>query len=520
LFVAGGAMIIGLVEALHAARRRAEANERWLSAVLSSIGDAVIATDGQGRVCFANQVARTLTGWGDEGATGKPLEDVFAIVSEDDHRPVENPVTRVLREGVVVGLANHTLLIHRDGTERPIHDSAAPILDHGGRIIGVVLVFRDDTERRDQERGLIEANRRKDEFLAMLAHELRNPLAAIRTAVEILDMPGSDDHAEWTKGVLNRQVNLLAHLLDDLLDVSRITRGMIQVRRERIDAYPVINHAIESVRPLIDDRNHRFEAAISASPLRLEADPVRLEQVLVNLLNNAAKYTPSGGTIKFTVAREGDEIVFRVVDSGLGIPAEDLPRIFDLFTQTKRTLDRSEGGLGVGLTIVKRLVELHGGSVSASSGGPGLGSVFVVRFPADEGPPAPSASSPREAGRRERARILIVDDNKELARGLGKLLRLLGHEVEMAHDGPEGIEAARASRPEVILLDIGLPNLDGYHVARTLREEEAFRDTLIVAISGYGQDEDRRRSLEAGMDHHLTKPVDIRTIAEIITQSI
>jgi CheY-like chemotaxis protein/two-component sensor histidine kinase len=333
-------------------------------------------------------------------------------------------------------------------------------------------------------------------------------------------MPGSEDQAEWTKGVLNRQVNLLAHLLDDLLDVSRITRGVIQIRRERIDAHPVINHAIESVRPLIDDRNHRFEAVISASPLRLEADPVRLEQVLVNLLNNAVKYTPSGGMIQLTAAREGEEIVFRVADSGMGIPPEDLPRVFDLFTQAQRTLDRSEGGLGVGLTIVKRLVELHGVCVSASSGGPGQGSEFVVRFPTAEGPPAPSASSPREAGRRERARILIVDDNKELARGLGKLLRLLGYEVEMAHDGPEGIEAARAARPEVILLDIGLPNLDGYHVARTLREEEGFRDTLIVAISGYGQEEDRRRSLEAGMDHHLTKPVDIRTISEIITQSI
>jgi CheY-like chemotaxis protein/anti-sigma regulatory factor (Ser/Thr protein kinase) len=293
---------------------------------------------------------------------------------------------------------------------------------------------------------------------------------------------------------------------------------MIQVRKQLIDAYPVINHAIESVRPQIDDRKHHLEAAISPRILRLEADPVRLEQVLVNLLTNAAKYTPAGGRIELSAEHAGDQIIFRVTDTGMGIAPETLPRIFDLFAQGERTLARSEGGLGVGLTIVKKVVELHGGSVSARSEGPNRGSEFVVRLPAAEGPSVAESVPATPTARKQGSRILVVDDNKDLARALARLLTLLGHEVEVAHDGPEGIEAARTSRPEVILLDIGLPNLDGYFVARALRHEVGLTDALIIAISGYGQEEDRRRSREAGIDHHLTKPVDLKTIAELIAQ--
>jgi PAS domain S-box-containing protein len=492
--------------------------ERW-RVTLGSIGDGVIVTDGEGRVTFMNPRAESLCGRTRGAAAGRPLAEVFPIVDEHTRQPVEAPVDRVLRDGVVVGLANHTVLIGADGAERPILDSAAPITDDRGQITGVVLVFRDDTERRDRERELVEANRRKDEFLAMLAHELRNPLAAIRSAVETFGMPGDDnDDDTWARGAIVRQVEHLAHLLDDLLDVSRITRGLIEVRKQVIDAVPVINRAIESVRRLIDDRRQRLEVSIAPLPLRLAADPVRLEQVLVNLLTNAARYTPAGGHIRLSADSDGDQIIVRIADDGAGIAPEVLPRIFDLFAQGERALARSEGGLGVGLTIVRKLVELHEGSVSARSEGPGRGSEFIVRLPAvrDRGAAtSPTASDPTT--RKRGARILIVDDNRDLARGLARLLRMLGHETEVAHDGPEGIEAARTHRPDVILLDIGLPTIDGYLVARTLRHE-GFRDTLIIAISGYGQDEDRRRSFEAGMNHHLTKPVDIDTISELIAQ--
>jgi CheY-like chemotaxis protein/anti-sigma regulatory factor (Ser/Thr protein kinase) len=290
---------------------------------------------------------------------------------------------------------------------------------------------------------------------------------------------------------------------------------MIEIRTQLIDLSPVVNHAVESVRPLINTYGHDFKVAIPPRALRLEGDPVRLEQILVNLLTNAAKYTPTGGRIGLSVEAASDQIIIRVRDNGMGIRPEVLPSIFDLFVQGERALARSEGGLGIGLTIVKRLVDLHGGSVSVRSEGPDRGSEFIVRLPAAEDqsttptfPPPPSSPS-------RGARILIVDDNKDLARGLAHLLRILGHEVELAYDGPEGIEAARSYRPDVVLLDIGLPTLDGYSVARTLREE-GFRGMRIIAVSGYGQDEDRRRSKEAGMDHHLTKPVDLKTITALI----
>jgi PAS domain S-box-containing protein len=512
---------LGLVVARHLVSRERNQKalqhqlERW-QVTLSSIGDAVIVADVDGRVTFMNAAAESLCGWASDSGAGRPLPEVFRIVNEATREVADNPANRVLRDGIVVGLANHTLLISADGTERPIHDSAAPIRDTQGRINGVVLVFRDDTERRNHERELVEANRRKDEFLAMLAHELRNPVAAIRTAVESFDVPATGDHLDWATGVIVRQVSHLARLLDDLLDVSRITRGMIPIRKQLIDAYPVINQVVESIRPLIEDRHQRLEVSMPGRPLRLEADPIRLEQVLFNLLTNAAKYTPARGRIAISAEQVEDQIIIRVADEGMGIPPEVLPRIFDLFVQGERALARSEGGLGIGLTIVRKMVELHGGSVSARSEGPGRGSEFTVRLPAAaDAPAAPSrAAAPTE---RRCSRILIVDDNKDLVQGLSRLLRMLGHEVQSAYDGPEGIEAARSYRPEVILLDIGLPSMDGYSVARALRIE-GFQDTLIIAISGYGQEGDRRRSLESGMDHHLTKPVDLKTITDLLAQ--
>jgi PAS domain S-box-containing protein len=510
-----GLVISLLVEGLHAARRRAEASQHWLSAVLTSIGDAVIATDATGKVVFMNPVAETLCGWTSVDATGRPLGEVFRIVNEHTRDPVESPVDRVLAIGSVVGLANHTVLIARDGVERPIDDSGAPIRDADGEIDGVVLVFRDVTERRMHERRLLEDDRRKNEFLAMLAHELRNPLAAVSNAVQLLHRPEAASLLDWCKGVIGRQVNQLTRLVDDLLDVSRITRGKIQLRPQQIDLVTLLRSASSTVRPLIEERNHDFHVAIEPERLAIEADPTRLEQVVVNLLTNAAKYTKSGGRIELNACLGCGQAIIRVSDNGIGIAPELLPRVFDLFTQGDRSIARSEGGLGIGLTMVQKLVELHGGTVSVESPGLGLGSTFTVRLPARAGEvaaPAPPLLNPVEPGK---ARILLIDDNVDLGRSMSRLLELLGHEVAVVHDGPAGLEAVHSFRPELILLDIGLPGMDGYEVIRRLRRDESTRDARVIAITGNGQDDDRERALAAGFDDYLTKPIDKSTLLDL-----
>ena len=621
-------------EVLHRKRIEADLREQKgrLAVTIASIGDAVIATDAQGRISFINPVAEALCGWPRDEAAGRPLKEIFRIVNETTRLPVENPVEEVLREGYTVGLANHTLLVARDGRETPIDDSAAPIVDDEGGVAGVILVFRDVTEKRraalvneqlaaivessddvivsknldgiitswnrgaeqvlgyaadevigrhvsmlmppeyiedielilgrvrrgekvdhyeskrrrkdgtiidvsltvspirDEDGRIVgaskigrditqqklleaerlEADRRKDEFLAMLAHELRNPLSSIRNAVQLFGRLETEQELEWAKEVVERQVKHLARLIDDLLDVSRITRGKIGLRKEPLNLSPVVSAAVEAVRPLLEERKHELSISLNNGGLRLEADPLRLEQILVNLLTNAAKYTDSGGKISLTARHEGPDVVIRVRDTGMGISPELLPRIFDLFAQGDRTMARSEGGLGIGLTLVQKLAEMHGGGVIAESDGPGRGSEFTVRLPALAGPAAPMARPGADLSRAARlnSRVLVVDDNVDTAMGLSKLLRLLGHDVRVAHDGPTGIELARSHRPEVILLDIGLPGMDGYQVAGLLRREESCKDALIVAASGYGQEDDLRRSKEAGFDHHLVKPVD------------
>jgi PAS domain S-box-containing protein len=506
-----------MMEALDAARRRAETNRLWLRAVLLSIGDAVIATDPAGRITFINGVAEELTGWTQAEALGAPLDEVFVIVNEAQRNPAENPVRRVLETGRAQDLANHTLLIARDGRERPIADSAAPIREPGGQIGGVVLVFRDVTEKRQHERErerlneeLRKNDQRKDEFLAMLAHELRNPLAAIGQAVALATRTSDPEHVHWSLGVADRQVRHLSRLIDDLLDVSRISRGKIELRRELVEATSLLEHAVEVVRPLLDERGHRLEMTIERGRLWVHADPTRLEQVVVNLLTNAAKFSNNGGRVALSARVVSRELVIRVRDEGIGIPPNDIPAMFQLFAQGDRTLARAEGGLGIGLTVVKLLVEMHGGSVAAASEGVDCGSEFTVRLPAAAPPGVvPSAAqAPRQSPRAGQLRILIVDDNQDSAASLATLLRLVGHEVAAVHSGPEAIESARARIPDLILLDIGLPGMDGFEVASRLRREPSCRDTTIVAVSGYGQEEDRRRSREAGCDDHLVKPVD------------
>jgi signal transduction histidine kinase len=367
--------------------------------------------------------------------------------------------------------------------------------------------LEEELRRRAEE--LVGADRRKDQFLAMLAHELRNPLAPIRNAVELMrQVETLDASFQPSREMVERQVKHLARLVDDLLDVSRITQGSIRLRKEVVDLGSVVQRAVEGTRALIESRAHLLSMQLPAEPVRLEADPTRLEQLISNLLNNAAKYTMPGGQIWVTALREGGEAVVRVRDTGIGVPPDVLDRVFDPFVQqTEGSLARTDGGLGVGLTLVRSLVEMHGGRVEAASPGLGQGSEFVVRIPAppiEAGPPAETAAAtaPRAL------RVLVVEDNVDAAESLATLLRLWSHEVSVVHDGHTALEAAREQQPEVVLLDIGLPGLDGYQVARRLREELHLDHALLVAMTGYGQPEDRRRSQEAGIQYHFVKPVE------------
>jgi len=359
---------------------RVRASENRLAITLRSIGDAVIATDSRGNVTMMNPMAEMLTGWPGAHAAGRPLDQVFRIVNETTRERVENPVVKVLREGTIVGLANHTVLIRPDGSETAIEDSGAPILDDAGNATGVVLVFRDATIERAAQKALRDADRRKDEFLATLAHELRNPLAPIRQAAATAGHASAKpEQVTWSLGVIQRQVAHMARLLDDLLDISRITRGHLEVRRTRVRLAAIVENATEIAQPAINAGKHEFSVELGES-LELDVDPLRIAQVLGNLLTNAARYTPSGGKIRLTAERSGDDAVVRVIDNGIGLAPPDLPRIFEMFTQLSPTRDRPNAGLGIGLALSKALVELHGGSIEARSAGPGQGSEFIVRL--------------------------------------------------------------------------------------------------------------------------------------------
>jgi len=519
-------MVITLVARNLAARQRAadvlHAERERFRTTLTSIGDAVVVTDAQGRVTLLNPVAQALTGWSAE-ALGQPLEAVFRIVNETTRKTVENPVSQVIRLGAIVGLANHTVLIAKDGTELAIDDSGAPIRDARGRIVGVVLVFRDITQRRGSERALEDADRRKDEFLAMLAHELRNPLAPIRNAAHTLALLGTgDDRVRWVSGVIERQVGLMTRLVDDLLDVSRITSGKITLQRTTVSVREVLAQSVETARPLAESRGQALEVDVPEDAGWVDGDPARLAQAVGNLLDNAIKYTDDGGRIGLRARVEAHEVVIVVEDSGVGVDPELLPHVFDLFIQADRSLERKQGGLGLGLTLVRRLVEMHGGHVEAASAGPGLGSAFTIRLPclaAEVAEPVAAAEPAEAAPAGPARRILVVDDQQDSTDSLALFLRLRGHEVRTAHDGPSALDEIEHYRPEVVFLDLGLPGMSGYDVARRVRMKTDLGPLRLVALTGYGTDADRQKTRDAGFDVHLAKPVDPRAVDELLAGS-
>jgi len=772
------AVIILIGEAMRRAQSRAGERGEILRITLGSIGDAVITTDVNGRVTFLNPMAEQLTGWTTADASGHPLEEVFHIVNESTRQPVESPAIRSLREGIVVGLANHTVLIKRNGDECPVDDSAAPIRDDSGHVSGCVLIFRDVSEKRglesrlaekliaarllasivessedaiisktldgtiqtwnvaaerlfghkaedaigkhisliipperiaeedeiiaklkegrriehfeterlsrdgqhisvsltistirdddgnitgaskiarditawklaDDERqkfvtliesstdfiamcdldgipffinragldlvgladidaarevqvgefffaedrdmivndffprvlreghgetevrfkhfktgearwmaykvltlndedglpvgfatvsqditerrrmednlrrlaaNLSEADRRKNEFLAMLAHELRNPLAPISNAATLLRVGGNALTVSSASEMLERQVGQMTRLVDDLLDMSRVTQGKIELKNERVELTSIVNLAVEAVRPLYRGMNQELTVSLPTPPIYLNADSVRLAQVIGNLLNNACKFTEAGGHISLSVQQEDGWAVLRVKDTGIGISAEHLPHLFEMFTQVDTSLERSRGGLGIGLTLAKTLVEMGGGTIEARSEGLGKGSEFIVRLKTDESAEDGAAADGNVSAAIRGHRILVVDDNVDGAESLAMLLRLKGHETFIAHDGLEAIASADRLRPDAILLDIGLPTINGYEACRKIREQPWGKGLILVAVTGWGQPEDRDRSKEAGFDTHIVKPVDHDQLMKLLAE--
>ncbi|HEY2848300.1 MAG TPA: CHASE3 domain-containing protein [Gemmatimonadaceae bacterium] len=450
---------------------------------LASIGDAVISSDRDARVTFLNPVAEALTGWKSHEARGKPLASVFEIVNQETHAPVQNPIR-----------------------------------DAQGVMTGAVLIFRDISERKAAELALRDADRRKDEFLAVLAHELRNPLAPMRNALEMVRLSGDDPAVLATiRGTMERQVEHMVRLTDDLLDVSRITRNRLELRRTRVDLAAVVHRAMESSDPLLKERRHTVTLALPTAPLLINADESRLAQVLYNLLGNAAKYTHPGGRIHVRALRDGGDAIIAVSDNGIGIARENLQSVFEMFTQVDSSLERSQGGLGIGLTLSKRIVELHGGTIEASSDGPGQGSTLTIRLLADgdESSPADEAA-PRTFALPRSRRVLVADDNRDSADTLATMLQMVGHDVRVCYDGVNALTQAELFRPEIMLLDIGMPVLNGLELAARIRGRPWGARIRLIALTGWGQPEDLRRSERAGFDHHLVKPVELSRLQELL----
>jgi PAS domain S-box-containing protein len=480
--------------------------------ILQSTSAIVYVIDAQGRFGHVNRRFEQVFGTTLEEVRGKTAFDLFprevAEAFEVNNRQVLTENRSIECEETVLAA----------GGTRHYASIKAPIRNAAGAPQGIVAVATDITERKRLEEALKDADRRKDEFLAVLAHELRNPLAPIRNVLQILRVKAPED-AEllWARDVIGRQVDQLTRLVDDLLDVSRISRGKIKLQLSPLDLSTVIAGAVETSRPLIDARLHRLTLHLPEKPVWVQGDLVRMTQVVANLLNNAAKYQDVGGYIGVTVEREENDAIIRVKDKGVGIAPELLPGVFDMFEQVQRPLGTSQDGLGIGLSLARSLVELHGGAITVRSGGEG--SEFTVRMPCMQGEPRkkPAAvAGAKPAVTPSGLRILVVDDNEDAAESLATLLQQAGHQVSVAHDGGTALALAERERPRVVFLDIGLPGMDGYEICKQLRGA-GHDDALIVALTGYGQDEDRARSRAAGFDGHLVKPGDPNELIRLIT---
>jgi PAS domain S-box-containing protein len=496
------------------ASERLRESERNLRLIAENTTDAVFAYSLDRRLIYVNPAFETL--W------GRPAAELLTTPIAKFLHPEDAPRCRALLDDAFRGKAfvgEEFRVMSSDGTDKWCLSSGGPLLAADGVQIGVQGRAHDITDRKRADEALREAGRRKDEFLAMLGHELRNPLAPIRNGLQFLRRSESPSpQGERVRDLVERQVEHLTRLVDDLLDISRITRGRIELRRERVNLAEVVNRAADLVRPLIQERGHELTIILPPHPVYVDGDAVRLAQVLANLLNNAAKYTEPGGHILLAATSEPSEVVIRVRDDGIGIDPELLPHVFDMFVQADGTLDRAHGGLGVGLSLVKRLVEMHNGSAAARSDGMNRGSEFVVRLPTVVEPERaePIGVPPNGVYQSRGRRVLVVDDNVDAAQSLAMLLEFRGHEVRVAHDGQAAVPAVCDFRPDVVLLDLGLPGMNGYEVAREVRSRPEFANLVLAAVTGYGQEEDRRRSREAGFDYHFVKPVDPKDLESLL----
>ena len=490
-----------------------ETEEGFRLLVDSVLDYGIFMLDPSGRVSSWNPGAQRIKGWRADEIIGRHFSIFYPREAVDRGWP-DHELTVARREG---RFEDEGWRVRKDGSQFWANVVISAVYDDARRLLGFAKVTRDLTQRKRVEE-LETAERRIQEFLAMLGHELRNPLAPIRNAVAILRAGAHDEASEErAAGVIERQVDHLSRLVDDLLDVSRITSGKIALRKEGFDlAVPVLS-AIDAARPSLERKKQGFDFRHDRSPLPVFGDETRITQVVLNLLSNASKYTPAGGRIALVLEKSDQQAVIRVEDDGVGIAPDLLPRMFDLFVQGERSLDRSEGGLGLGLTLVRRLVHLHGGTVAASSQGPGKGSTFEVRLPLDQvGGRHAQEALPAAAGS-GRYRVLVVDDNEDSAETMATLVAIWGHDVRTAGDAASALSAAAEHRPDVVLLDIGLPQVSGYEVAAQLRALPGLEGTVLIAMTGYGQEDDRRRTREAGFTHHLTKPVSPETLKGILS---
>jgi PAS domain S-box-containing protein len=514
------ALVSAVQTALRARARQYELRDRFesqslLASIVDSSDDAIVSMTLDGTILTWNRSAERMFGYTADQVVGKSILLIVPPYLHDEAREILDRIARGERSQ---HFETHRLT--RDGRLLDISLSVSPVRDASGQVVGASKVARDISAQKRAEQALREADRRKDEFLATLAHELRNPLAPIRNALHILRLTdNSHGTLERVREMMERQVNHMVRLVDDLMEVSRITRGKIELRFELLDLAEVIQSALETSQPLIESSGHRLRLSLPDEPVILNADPVRLAQVVANLLNNAAKYAPDPGDIWVTVEREGPMVSISVRDSGIGISPEMLPRVFDLFTQLDVAHGRSQGGLGIGLTLVQRLARMHGGDVEARSEGPGKGSEFIVRLPVASvgAPDAIRRRASRPAAVTQR--VLVVDDNQDAADSLGLVLSHLGAIVHVVHDGPSALQVLPVFRPSLVLLDIGMPGMNGYEVAAAIRQLPGGQHLRLVALTGWGQEEDRRLSAAAGFDHHLIKPTDIDTLQDLLASA-